>query len=289
MPEASTDSPEVLRSADPGQGAEHGDLQNGKPSRDPLGDRMRGYEIEARTRLPRRSLTVIRLDGRAFHSWTRAVGLDRPYDVGMLLLMGHTTKALAEEISGTVLAYTQSDEISLLLQDFAGENTEPWFGGQVQKIISIAASVATAAFNAAIPGQLPAHFDARVFTVPSRVEAANYMLWRQRDARRNAISMLAEHHFSAKQLHGVPTFERRRMLEAMGVDLDAVDERFLNGQVVERATCREPVTYRRKDTGELVTTDPVERSRFEVMPAPEFAARPGNWLYERIPEPPETG
>src|ERR1039458_2712400 len=107
-------------------------------SKDPLGERMKLYEWVSRTSLPPRCYTVVRIDGRAFHSWTR--GLERPYDLRMVEAMGETTRLLSEHIAGCILGYTQSDEISLVLQDCSGPNTEAWFGGQVQKICSTAAS-----------------------------------------------------------------------------------------------------------------------------------------------------
>jgi len=259
-------------------------------TRDPLGDRMKGYEREARLALPRRTLAAIRIDGRTFHSWTR--GLRRPYDERLVEAMAATAKALCEEISGAVMGYVQSDEISILTQDFAAEGTQPWFGGQVQKISSVAASAATAYFNEAARGlgKRPAMFDARVFALPSRTEAANYLLWRQRDCRRNAISMLAEHHFSAKRLQGVSTEGRIELLREAGVDPAAVDEGFRFGYVSERVERFERMRYTDRRTGEERTTpEPVCRRAWERRIAPEFSARPGSWLWERIPDPKAAG
>lgn len=242
---------------------------------------MKRYEAAARMTLPRRTYTMLRLDGRAFHTWTR--GLERPYDLKMVDAMASTTVKLCEEISGVVLAYTQSDEISLLLQDFAALTTEPWFGGQVQKMVSVAASVATAHFARRFPERAPATFDARVFTVPSQTDAANALVWRQKDAMRNAVSMIAEHHFSSGQLHGVSTERRREMLADAGVNLDAADARFMMGQVVVPVTVTEPVTYLDRRTGEERRTAPVARTQWMAQAAPLLEARPGTWLAEHIP------
>jgi len=181
---------------------------------DSLGDRMKGqYENRARFSLPRRTYTIIRCDGKAFHTFTRHC--QKPYDMNLVLAMDAAMLALVKEAQGVALAYVQSDEISVLLTDFATIQTCAWFDGNVQKIASVAASVATAAFNAnygGSQGASPAHFDARVFTIPDPVEVENYFIWRQQDATRNSISGLAQAHFSAKQLHGVNNSGMQDML-----------------------------------------------------------------------------
>ena len=114
--------------------------------KDDLGKRMKEqYEQRTRTYLPRRTYTIIRLDGKAFHTYTR--GMARPFDQDFMRVMDETTKYLCENIQGCVMGYTQSDEISLLLTDFTTITTDAWFDGQVQKIVSVAASMATAKFN----------------------------------------------------------------------------------------------------------------------------------------------
>ena len=113
---------------------------------DSLGDRMKvNFEVRTRTFLPRRTNTIIRLDGKAFHTYTR--GLERPYDLDFMSDMDETAKFLCENIQGCKLAYVQSDEISLLLTDFEDITTEAWFDGNVQKMVSISASMAAAKFN----------------------------------------------------------------------------------------------------------------------------------------------
>lgn len=173
--------------------------------KDSLGDRMKGqYENRTRFSLPRRTYTIVRCDGKAFHTFTRHC--QKPYDMNLVLAMDAAMMALVREAQGVAFAYVQSDEISVLLTDFATNTTEAWFDGNIQKIVSVAASVATAAFNSAYAGSrtsMPAHFDARVFTIPDSTEVENYFIWRQQDATRNSISGLAQAHFSAKQLHGV--------------------------------------------------------------------------------------
>lgn len=177
---------------------------------DSLGDRMKAqYENRTRFSLPRRTYTIIRCDGKAFHTLTR--GLQKPYDAGLAMAMGAAALALCKEAQGSQFGYVQSDEISVLLTDFADIKTEAWFDGNVQKICSVAASVVTAAFNAEYRSDA-AHFDARVFTIPDPVEVENYFIWRQQDATRNSISSLAQAHFSQKQLHGVNNAQMQELL-----------------------------------------------------------------------------
>lgn len=172
-------------------------------ARDSLGNRMKTYESVSKSKLMRRTPVIIRLDGKAFHTWTK--GLERPFDEGLSNLMADTTKALCENIQNVVLAYTQSDEISLLLKDWTELNTEQWYDASIQKMVSVSASIATAYFNEYrlnyFPTKPPAMFDARVFNIPVP-EVPNYFIWRQQDATRNSVQMLGQSEFSHKELQG---------------------------------------------------------------------------------------
>lgn len=176
---------------------------------DALGDRMKkNYENVTRTFLPRRTYTIIRLDGKAFHTFTK--GLNRPWDDDLILLMDGVTDYLCKNIQGAKFGYTQSDEISILLTDFDNLETDSWFGGNIQKIVSVASSMATYAFNTGLinSGEKKfedkvALFDARTFTIPMKEEVVNYFIWRQQDAIRNSVQMLAQNLYSQKQLNGL--------------------------------------------------------------------------------------
>lgn len=206
---------------------------------DALGDRMKkNYEDVTRFRLPRRTYSILRLDGRAFHTYTRA--LERPFDRGFMNDMQMTAISLCMQIPGTQFAYTQSDEISLLITDFASIHTEQWFSGNIQKIVSVAASIATERFNQYQSLRTPkpngtATFDARIFTIPDRAEVANYFIWRQKDATRNSITMLAQCFFSHKELEGKSSNERQEMLwRSCGVNWNNSDNDFKRGQLIAR-------------------------------------------------------
>ena len=118
------------------------------PNRDSLGDRMKGYENAFRHYLPRRMPVIIRIDGKAFHTYTK--GFHKPFDYILMKTMQETAYELCKKIEGVKLAYVQSDEISLLLTNDDTLETEPWFGNNLQKLCSIAASIATLAFNKAM-------------------------------------------------------------------------------------------------------------------------------------------
>lgn len=250
-----------------------------------LGDRMKGYEAVTRAVLPPRSFSVIRVDIRAAHSLLR--GAEKPFDFNFMTCMDNTAVALCEEIQGAVLGYVQSDEISVLVVDFAGPNLQPWFGGVVQKQVSIAAATATATFNSQYLSPLRygglATFDARVFTLPNAVEVANYFLWRERDAVRNSISMAAQTKFSQKQLHGVGSGRMQEMLWAEhGINWNDYPDGAKRGRVVVRESGEREVTFTHKRTGETETVKAV-RSWWSSQPAPHFTAEPGGWLAGVIP------
>lgn len=191
-------------------------------SKDELGDRMKRYEGVTRTYLTRRTPAIIRLDGKAFHTFTR--GFKKPFDDIMVTAMQETMRYLCENIQGCVLGYTQSDEITLVLADWQKLTTAAWFDYNIQKCVSVAASMATFSFNREFSELLTlksnvlyaeepeyfdslcnawekgALFDARIFSIPKE-EVCNCVLWRQQDATRNSIEAVAQAHFSARELH----------------------------------------------------------------------------------------
>jgi tRNA(His) 5'-end guanylyltransferase len=245
-----------------------------------LGDRMKDYEAVQRTVLPRRTYTLLRLDGRAFHTYLR--GADKPFDMQFIGDMAAVAEALCAEISGTVFAYTQSDEISLLVTDFASPQTQPWFGGVTAKMLSVSASLATAVLNERRLGGR-ALFDARVFTLSDPVEVANYFLWRQRDAVRNSVSMAAQAHFSHKRLNGVDSNGMQELLwSEAGVNWNDYPDECKRGSISLRMTGPRPVEYFDKRTEKLMQTV-ATRSWWETAPAPHFTLNADGWLAEVIP------
>lgn len=173
-----------------------------------LGDRMKGYENITRNHLISRMPVILRLDGRAFHTFTK--GFVKPYDTTFAKTMELTMKYLCENIQGCVFGYTQSDEITLVLVDYQGLNTSSWFDNNIQKMVSVAASMATLEFNRKFSeltldySKMGATFDCRAFNVPKE-EVTNCVLFRQNDAIRNSIQALGQAHFSHKELHGKNT------------------------------------------------------------------------------------
>ena len=205
--------------------------------KDDLGKRMKKqYESRTRTWLPRRTYTLIRLDGKAFHTFTR--GMERPFDANFAEVMDETTRDLCNNIQGCKFAFTQSDEISLLLTDFDRIETAAWFDGNVQKIVSVSASMATAYFNhhflpalSSFDSQKLAFFDSRTWTIPDPIEVENYFIWRQKDAMRNAISMHAQSLYSPKELHGKSQVDMLNMiLDVKGEDHNEMPKGFQWGR-----------------------------------------------------------
>ena len=190
------------------------------PVHDDLGKRMKEfYEQVPKTRLVRRMPVMIRIDGKAFHTFTR--GFQKPFDDILIKSMQETMKYLCENIQGCVFGYTQSDEITLVLVDYKKLTSSAWFDYEVQKMCSISASMATMAFNKAFSfnifeiaglnntlletyrkaSEKGAMFDSRCFNVPKE-EVTNFIYWRQLDATRNSIQMVGQANFSHKQLQG---------------------------------------------------------------------------------------
>jgi tRNA(His) 5'-end guanylyltransferase len=215
--------------------------------KDALGDRMkRYYEDRTRIQVPRRTYTLIRIDGKAFHTYTK--GLIRPFDQGLIDDMNETSKFLCKNIQGAKFAYCQSDEISILLTDFDDLSTDMWFDGNIQKMASVSASIATAKFNQLRHTRSIFHtsdglekglsklamFDSRVFQIPSSIEVENYFIWRQQDATRNSIQSVAQSLYSSKALHGKKTDEMQEMIFAKGINWHDYDYRKKRGTVVAK-------------------------------------------------------
>jgi tRNA(His) 5'-end guanylyltransferase len=209
-------------------------------NRDNLGDLMKMYEKwEAGRYLMARLPILIRLDGKAFHSFTR--GLARPYDSRLSDLMVDTTKFLVEQ-SNALIGYTQSDEISLCIYT-DGPNSEVFLGGKIHKLCSVLASMAAAYFNQHLPAAIPekagklAYFDNRVWNVPNLEEAANVFVWRELDATKNAISMVAQAYFSHSALQNKHAGEMQEMLwSEHGINFNDYPSSFKRGTYVRRVT-----------------------------------------------------
>ena len=225
--------------------------------KDSLGDRMKNnYENRAKTYLTRRMPVIIRLDGRAFHTFTK--GMKKPYDEIFHNTMNATMKYLCENIQGCKIGYTQSDEITLLLTDYDTLDTDAWFDNNVQKICSVSASMATMAFNkylfkyadeycdsvAALQDfdiegkyisvlqkalENGAMFDSRCFNIPED-EVTNCFIWRQQDATRNAIQMLGQCNFSHRELQGKSCNDIQDMLMTQkGINFNDMPTEFKRG------------------------------------------------------------
>ena len=183
---------------------------------DSLGDRMKNlYENRARIYLTRRTPVIMRLDGKSFHTFTK--GFNRPFDDNLHEAMVATTIAVFNEIQGAKLAYTQSDEISILITDFERFSTEAWFDYNIQKMCSVAASVAAAHFNERDTCDKLAYFDCRVFNIPEN-EVRNYFIWRQKDWYRNSVQMVGQANFSHKELHKKKISDIHEMLHEKGIN-----------------------------------------------------------------------
>jgi tRNA(His) 5'-end guanylyltransferase len=201
-----------------------------------IGTRMKeNYEDRYRFYLTRRTPVIIRLDGKAFHTLTK--NCEKPFDLKFIASMVYTASHLLNNIQGAKVAYIQSDEISILLTDYDNLDTEAWFDYNLQKIVSVSASMATSKFREYyLYGNLnkEALFDARAFNIP-RDEVSNYFIWRQQDWIKNSVQMLARAHFSHKDLHGKNQQAMITMLEEKGVRWNELLEHLKNGTFLIKA------------------------------------------------------
>lgn len=218
--------------------------------KDTLGDRMKmNYEDRTRISLPRRSYTIIRIDGKAFHTYTR--GMQKPFDDGLIEDMDLTAAYLCKNIMGSKFAFVQSDEISILVTDFEDINTQSWFDNNLQKMCSVSASMATSKFNELKMQRLInfdtlfdfktnkiklAEFDSRVFQIPQKTEVENYFIWRQQDTTRNSVSSVAQSLYSQKELSGKNTDEQQELIFKKGINWNDYAPKYKRGRMIVKET-----------------------------------------------------
>lgn len=194
--------------------------------------RMKRYEGYRKPYVDTNLPIVIRLDGKSFSNFTRK--FERPFDKCITSAMDAATLALCEEVQPCLLAYTQSDEITLVMGAYKNVNSQPWFNGSVQKIASVAASIVTLAFNLDLleshnDPTLRAYFDCRVWNLPSEEEVVNSLIWRQNDAMRNSVAMVASSVFSHRQLQGVSVAGMKDLLVEHGTPWESFPIRKTRG------------------------------------------------------------
>jgi len=260
------------------------------PDNTALSTRMKeNYENRSKQYLTRRTPTIIRLDGKAFHTYTK--GLDKPFDEGLIEDMQETTKFLCQNIQGCKMGYTQSDEITLVLTDYDTFETSAWFDYSVQKMTSISASIATAKFNQLrtlrnmmngdcestdietfistnIDRMTLALFDSRVFQIPEKEEVVNCLIWRQRDAEKNSVAMLAQSLYSHNELHKKNGNDMQEMCFQKGHNWNDLHFSKKRGSFIVKNTYVNGQLYK-NDNPEALKTE-VVRSKWEVIETPFF-------------------
>jgi tRNA(His) 5'-end guanylyltransferase len=239
-------------------------------SSDTLGDRMKALESVEGGRKAHKGMPLIaRLDGRAFHTFTH--GLKRPFDENLTQLMQETTRHLVDT-TNALIGYTQSDEITLVWYLSAESTSQYLFDGRYQKMCSILSAIATAFFNKNLEKYLPSKkdalplFDARVWQVPTLHEAYLALLWRERDAIKNSITMVALSHFPHQQLQNVSGETKKQMLIEIGDPWEEYEACYRKGSYFKRVEEKRALTAEelaaipeKHRTTDLVTRRPVKQ------------------------------
>lgn len=235
----------------------------------PDGQKYKGYEKAAQAILPEGSYAVVRMDGKNFSNYTKRFA--KPYDEVFMEAMDATTRQLCATIPGVVLAYTQSDEISIVFSDLQNEKSQMWLGGKLSKILSLSAATCSALFIRQMglsedDSQIPV-FDARCHTLSGPDEIQEYTRWRRFDAQKNSVTMAANVLYSHSFLEGISSKERLGLLE--GSAYEKLPEGFYNGRLTYREQYVEEgfqVLQPAHKEAEFVPVD-VVRSRWVTEPA----------------------
>jgi tRNA(His) 5'-end guanylyltransferase len=222
--------------------------------------------------------------------------------------------ALCKEIAGAKFAFVQSDEISVLATDFEDEGSQAWFDGNIQKWVSVASGIATAAFNAKVvyfngllsyakENILPLSlkkpnvvFDARVFTIADYIEVENYFIWRQKDAERNSVTLLAGAYASHKELHGKGVPERLDTIHNAGDEWGKHPARFKHGGVIRRVVTVDLLKVQQdkldiistkklseRAAAKLLASDPVARTNWVLDESTPVFTQDRDYLRKMIP------
>lgn len=200
-----------------------------------LSTRMKRYEAASSAQLPDRLPVIVRVDGKAFHTYTASLNVNDPNLIGV---MTHTAQTLCEQIVGARLAYVQSDEISVLLYPWQNHNSQAWFDNTLQKIVSVSAAIAsahvTAGSSTVFGGLKPAYFDSRAFVLPEE-EVNNYFIWRQQDAMRNSVQSQMRANFSHKESQNKSKQEMIDALVTKGIVWSALPIHIQRGACIVKA------------------------------------------------------
>lgn len=200
-----------------------------------IGERMKNYyEHRYKIKLPMRLPVIIRIDGKSFHTWTKKNHIMKPFDNRLIYYLNRTCVYACEMIQGVQLAYLQSDEISFLIHNYKSIDQQAWFDNNLQKLVSISASIFSSYFNYLLHvdgiNNL-AFFDSRAFILPE-AEVCNYFIWRQQDWVRNSLQMLARRFFSHKELEDKNSSDIHEMLHEKGVNWNDLPTTLKNGRCV---------------------------------------------------------
>jgi tRNA(His) 5'-end guanylyltransferase len=253
---------------------------------------MKSYEEATNYIIAPRLPIMGRIDGKAFHTLTKKLKCDKPFDERLARLMSEASRFLSSQVQGCVISYTQSDEISFAIRTDQSQDSQPWFGNRIQKIVSVATSAVSAVFNRHMSEEEPfAMFDCRVWYMPSMVEVQNYFVWRQRDCVKNSISSAAYYEIARavspdgtsygrkrtdRMLHKLNQDERQELLfSKASINWNNYPDRFKRGIVIFR-----------KDVEVETDHGPIMRKRWTAEPAPHFTSEDGRvWLTEVLNPP----
>lgn len=274
--------------------------------KDELGDRIKTYyENRTRAYLPRRTYTIVRVDGKSFKTYTK--GLNKPFDDGLIDDMNETACYLCKNIQGAKFGFVQSDEISILLTDFDKISTDAWFDGNIQKMVSVAASMATSKFNqlrlfrymkdrfneggvnrieletayqynewlVELSNLKLAEFDARVFTISSKAEVANCFIWRQQDCVRNSILTVAQSLYGHKEMEGKNTSELQEIIFQKGQNWNDYAPKYKRGRFIFKQEF--------EIDNDNYLSKPAIRSHWIADECPIFT-QDMKFLYDKIPD-----
>lgn len=200
---------------------------------------------------------IVHIDGKNFSKMIKNK-FEKPFDKEFIDMMNNTAKFICQNVQGVKLAYTQSDEITLIITK-SSTDSEIFFGGRLCKLQSVIAALATSEFNRhfirrqvfdkddwsnvqvrdldqELLDMKMTQFDCKAWNVDTLYDAILWLLFRNIDCVRNSKQQAAQTYLSHKALEKLDTDKQiAKLLEEKNIDWNQYPDNMKYGRFIKKA------------------------------------------------------